>query len=189
MAAVVLATLQTGLAALFALAAVAKTLDQRVVRDALVASSVPTSLVSVTSVFLPAIELALAIAVVVAPSGHPLQAAVAATTAALAAFTVWIGWVIHRGISTSCACFGGWGGVVGRMSVIRNGGLLVLSGAAVVLSTVTESALPAFNIWFGSVIVAGITAAGLLFSMIRGLRWLKLTPRAWRGGSDLQTTT
>jgi hypothetical protein len=66
--------------------------------------------------------------------------------------------------------------------------LIGLCGVAFYLSTITDSALPTFNIWFGSVIVAAVAATGLLISMLRGLRWLKLTSRAWEDHSELQAT-
>jgi hypothetical protein len=77
---------------------------------------------------LPAVEIALGIALVIAP-GPWRRAAALATIALMAVFTVAVSQVVVRGINIDCGCFGGNTGPVTLLTVGRDLVLLAMAGA------------------------------------------------------------
>ncbi len=77
---------------------------------------------------LPSVEIALGLALIVAPTKWR-RASALATLALMAVFTVAVGQVVARGINVSCGCFGGNSGPVTLVTVARDGALLAMAAA------------------------------------------------------------
>jgi Methylamine utilisation protein MauE len=117
------------LALAFAYSAVAKAWSWRTLPDAMRAFGIPSSLARVVAFALPAVELAVALLLIVAwSSAWPAWLAIGL----LAGFTVLL---VRASIThTPCPCFGAaHEAPAGAMSVVRNGVLLALA----VLATAT----------------------------------------------------
>src|SRR5439155_10878443 len=123
--ALVLVALRLMLAAVFAVAGVAKFTDRRAFRRALGALGAPAPLVPALAVGVPLAELAVAVALVLPGTGW--WAAIAGA-ALLAAFMAVIGRSLARGQAPDCKCFGRLSaGQVGRKTLVRNGLLIAVA--------------------------------------------------------------
>jgi thiol-disulfide isomerase/thioredoxin/uncharacterized membrane protein YphA (DoxX/SURF4 family) len=128
------------LAAVFAVAGVAKLLDRRGTREALQEFGVPPFGLSAGAILLPVAELATAVALVPAPSAR--WGGVAAF-ALLLAFIGGIANALRRGRSPDCHCFGQiHSEPAGRSTLFRNGAL-----AAAALLVVVEGPGPSVTAW------------------------------------------
>ncbi len=116
------------LAAVFVVAAVAKTVDRAGARRALEQFGVPAAAVPAVALTLPALELAVAVALV--PQATATGAAIAAAVL-LAAFTAAVALALARGTEAECHCFGAVSAnPVGPATLARNVALLALAGLA-----------------------------------------------------------
>lgn len=122
------------LAAVFVWAAIPKLLEPASFAEAVANYHlVPDSLVGVVAALVPAMELVIAVALVV---GWGARGAAVAAMAMLTVFTIGMVQAMVRGIDLECGCFGaalkaevGWG------TVLRNVALVGLGGAVLVLGS------------------------------------------------------
>jgi hypothetical protein len=133
--------LQATLSAVVLVAATEKTLRSDEFFAALRLSHLPESAITPIGVAVPALELTLALALVLAPASW-LPLAFLATALTFGAFTVWMISVRARRLRVRCGCFGLRGGHVGPRMIGRNLVLLGLALAGLVLAGQTLSALP-----------------------------------------------
>ena len=132
------------LAAVLAVSAVAKLRDPVALEDAMVSLRAPAFVPRRTaSRIVPWVEGALAVLLLVSPSG-PLLVVAVLVAAAMATYT----WLISRALTfddpVDCACFGSLGShEVSRVTVARNVLLLMLSLAAVWIAATGGSAVDA----------------------------------------------
>ena len=133
------------------------------------------------SAAVPALELTLALALLLAPARLPLAFGVAALV--LGAFTAWMGWVRARRLRVRCGCFGPGGGYVGPRTIGRNLLLLGLALAGLVLAGQTRSPLPGPSL----AMAVTVTSLGLCLALLLALRRLAAPDpqlRAVSGASD-----
>jgi uncharacterized membrane protein YphA (DoxX/SURF4 family)/thiol-disulfide isomerase/thioredoxin len=124
-----LVALRLGLAAVFAVAGVAKLTDRRDFRRALGDFGVPDRLRPAVAVGVPVAELGVAAALVLPVVAWP---AAIAGVALLATFMAVIGRSLARGEKPTCRCFGRLSaGQIGRRTLVRNGVLLAAAGVVV----------------------------------------------------------
>jgi hypothetical protein len=172
---------RVGLAAVFAVAAMAKLVDQPGARDALVGFHVPARFVRPFAVVLPLAELATATALLVQVTA---RWGAAAAVVLLGAFVVGITRALVRGETPDCHCFGQISSSpAGKSTLVRNG---VLAAAAVVV--VVNGSGTSISGWIdghsAAELVAVLTSAGCVL-------FAALTLRLWLERRDLlsETTT
>lgn len=150
------------LAALFAVAAVAKLRRREETAATLREFGVPAGLRAPLGVALPLAELAIAAGLVVTATSR--WAGLAALLL-LAVFTVALAVVLRRGRQVDCNCFGALGGSrVSGWTIGRNAGLMALAGAVAVAGP--GAGLGSLD---GSAVVA--VAAALAGVLLLGLTW------------------
>ena len=166
-----LLALQVILSVVLLVAATEKTLQSEEFFAALRLSHLPTGSITPMGVAVPALELALALTLLLAPAQW-LQLVFAAAALVLAAFTTWMGWVRARQLRVRCACFGPGGGHVGLRTIGRNLLLLALSLCGLVLAGQTRSPLPGPSL---AMVVTGTSLGGCL-ALLLALRtaWPRL---------------
>jgi peroxiredoxin/uncharacterized membrane protein YphA (DoxX/SURF4 family) len=158
------------LAAVFAVAGLAKAFDRAGSRQVLVDFGVPATLARPMAVMQPLVELAVAVALI--PSETAWWGAVG-TLALLLLFTAGIGLNLARGRKPNCRCFGQIAaGPVGWSTLVRNGAL-----AAVAAFVVWQGRLdpgPNALSWLGGVVAdQPLAAAGLVGLVILAIEaWL-----------------
>jgi hypothetical protein len=113
----------------------------------------------------PALELTLAMALLLAPARW-LPVAFGAVALVLGAFTAWMGWVRARGLRVRCGCFGPRGGYVGPRTIWRNFLLLALALAGVVLAGQARTPLPGPSL----AMAVAVTSLGLCLALLVALR-------------------
>jgi putative oxidoreductase len=84
---------------------------------------------------LPAIEIVVGVGLLTFPAAWR-RAAAAVALVLFATFTLAVGSAYFRGINIACGCFGGGGGTITALTLVRN--LALLAGAAALLA-VTRS--------------------------------------------------
>jgi len=126
--------LRLGLAALFAYAGVIKLIDTRNFSTEIANYHLLSALAPWLAVTLPAIEVALAIALVIAPVRWR-RAASLAIAMLLAVFTIAVAQALARHINISCGCFGSASSPLTTLTLLRDLGLLL---AAIVLMALTR---------------------------------------------------
>ena len=156
------------LAAMFAVAGIAKAIDRAGGRDAVRTFGVPAALAGPIGLALPAIELALAAALLVDP-----VAALAAAAAALllALFTVAVAIALARGRQPDCRCFGQLRPHrAGRGTVARDAALTAAAAAVAALGWNRPVLSPVA--WLGDLQPATAIAlmACLVLAMVVALR-------------------
>jgi uncharacterized membrane protein YphA (DoxX/SURF4 family) len=158
------------LAAVFAVAGVAKLFDLPGSRRAVAEFGVPTRLASVAGTVLPLAELAIAVALVLHPSARWGALAAAAL---LATFSAGITYAMLRGRAPDCHCFGQvHSAPAGPRTLARN---VVLAALAVVV--VWRGPGPAIDEWVGDRSTAELVAIGLVLG---GLAVAALVWFVWR---------
>jgi hypothetical protein len=159
-----LLALQVILSAVLLVAATAKTLRADEFVAALRLSHLPEGAIGPVGVAAPALELALALALLLAPARW-LPLAFAAVVLLLGAFTAWMGWVRAHGLRVRCGCFGSGGGQVGPRTVGRNLVLLALALGGLVLAGQTRSPLPGPSL----AMVITVTSLGACLALVLAL--------------------
>jgi uncharacterized membrane protein YphA (DoxX/SURF4 family)/peroxiredoxin len=156
------------LAAVFATAAVGKLRDLEGSRSAVRDFGVPRRAAAAVGLLLPLTELAIAVALVPAPSAR--WGAVAAL-ALLLAFIAGIANALRRGEAPDCHCFGQLHSApAGRGTIARNGVLAALAALVVV-----EGPGPAIDAWIGDRTgIELVAVAGGTTSLILGALALQL---------------
>ena len=150
------------LAAVFAVAAIAKLADLRGSRRSLKGFGVPDRLVSPLSILLPAAELAIAAALV---PGASARYAAAATAAMLVLFAAAIAFARARGRMPDCHCFGQLHSApAGWLTAARNAALAVVAVGLALQSASNPSVLEASAA--GAVIIVSAQAI-LLIVLLR----------------------
>jgi Methylamine utilisation protein MauE len=160
----VLLAVQAGLAASLLVAATGKLVARGAFAATLRQSRLPDALAGPLGVVVPAVELALSLAVALG-TGTVLSASLAATVALLAAFTAWLAWTAGRGLRIDCACFGPLSREVGPGTIARNVVLLGVAVGGLVLSV--RTATPFSGPFLLKVMGAG--AAGMTLALGVGL--------------------
>jgi hypothetical protein len=159
-----LLALQVILSAVLLVAATEKTLRADEFFAALRLSHLPAPSVAPIGVAVPALELTLALALLLAPARW-LPLAFVATALLLGAFTAWMGWVQARRLHVRCGCFGP-GGHVGPRTVGRNLLLLALALGGLVLAGLTRTPLPGPSL----AMAVTVTSLGLCLAFLLALR-------------------
>ena len=168
--------IQLALALPLCMAATGKVLDAEAFAGVLRLSKVPARMVRPLGVAVPAIELALTFAVVVA-GGAGLQLAFVAIAGLMAAFTLWMVRVRAAGLKIRCGCFGAGGTEVGPATIARN---VVLTAAAVTGAVVAGDAdgiLPGPSVPAALTAAMAITTVALARALWGARRQLVLTMR------------
>jgi hypothetical protein len=160
-----LLALQVILSVVLLAAATEKTLRAEEFFAALRLSHLPAGAIAPLGVAVPALELTLALALLLAPARW-LPHAFAAAALILGAFTAWMGWVQSRRLRVRCGCFGPGGGQVGPRTIGRNLLLLALALAGLVLAGQTRSPLPGPSL----AMAVTVTSLGLCLALLLALR-------------------
>ena len=160
-----LMALQVVLSAVLLVAATEKVLRSEEFLAALRLSHLPEGAVAPIGVAVPALELALALALLLAPARW-LPLVFGAAALILAAFTVWMGWVRARRLRVRCGCFGPGGGYVGPRTIGRNVLLLAVALTGLVLAGRAPTPLPGASLE----VVVTVTSLGLSLALLVGLR-------------------
>ncbi len=158
--------MQALLAAVLAIAGVAKLLDQAGSRRALIAFGVPRTLAPAVGLALPLAEIATAVALVLRPTAR--WGAVAALVLLLS-FVAGISRALGQGRAPDCHCFGQLHSApAGRGTLIRNA---LLAGLAIVL--VVHGPGPAINAWVKARSGAELVAVGfgITTAVLAALSW------------------
>ena len=161
----VLLALQIFLSAVLLIAATEKALRSEEFAAALRLSHLPAAIVGPVGVALPALELALAIALLLVPS-RALPVAFGATVLLLGAFTAWMGWVRARRLRVRCGCFGPDGGEVGGRTIGRNIALLALALGGLLLTARVQTPLPEPSL----PLAVTVTSGGMFLALLLALR-------------------
>lgn len=152
---------QLALATLFTFSATAKSLSfhnfRLLLQYTLGLDALKARLVAIAVVIA---EFVVAVAGVASSSSHSIEALYfTSAIALLVAFIGWQVWVIRRGFSVRCQCFGANSALVSWRAVIRNGGLsaLTIAAAWLVVGTEYETSIPESAVRA----VLALTAVGL----------------------------
>jgi hypothetical protein len=166
-----LLALQVILSAVLLVAATEKTLRSEEFFAALRLSHLPPGSIVPIGIAVPALELTLALALLLA-SGRWLPLAFGATALVLGAFTAWMGWVRARRLRVRCGCFGPDGGHVDPRTIGRNLLLLALALTGLVLAGETRTPLPGPSL----AMAVTVTSLGACLALLIALRtaWLHL---------------
>jgi hypothetical protein len=160
-----LLALQVILSAVLLVAATEKTLRSEEFFAALRLSHLPAGSIVPIGVAVPALELTLALALLLAPT-RLLPLAFVAAALILGAFTVWMAWVRAHRLRVRCGCFGPGGGQVGTRTIGRNLLLLALALGGLVLSGQTPSPLPGISL----AMAVTVTSIGVCLALLLTLR-------------------
>jgi hypothetical protein len=160
-----LLALQVILGAVFLVAATEKTLRAEEFFAALRLSHLPAGAIVPLGVAVPALELTLALALLLAPARW-LPLAFGATVLVLGAFTIWMGWVRARRLRVRCGCFGPGGGYIGLGTIGRNLLLLALALVGLMLAGQTRTPLPGPSL----AMAVTVTSLGLCLAFLVTLR-------------------
>jgi hypothetical protein len=158
---------QLFLAAVFAVAGCAKLVDRAEFREAITAFRVPRSLVAAATIAVPLIELAVAAALLAAPTA---RAGALAAVALLAIFSGAIVRALRFGSAPDCNCFGGITQTeVGRGTLIRNAAL-----AAVAVFVIASGQSVGALHWLTLIATGDRPLFAVLVACIAGLSWFCL---------------
>ncbi len=169
--ATVLIALRLALAAVFGLAGVVKLADRAAFARALRTFGLPARFTGPVAVALPAVELAIAVTLLL-----PRVAwwAALAAVVLLVAFIAVIGRSLARGEAPACGCFGRLSaGPVGRRTLVRNG--LLAAAAGVVLAAGPSRLAPGALAWVRELSGAqqvGLAAAVVIAGLLASQGWL-----------------
>jgi hypothetical protein len=159
-----LLALQVILSAVLLVAATEKTLRADEFFAALRLSHLPAGSIAPIGMAVPALELTLALALVLAPARW-LPLAFAAAALMFGAFTAWMGWVRARRLRVRCGCFGP-GGHVGPRTIGRNLLLLALALGGLALAGQTRTPLPGPSL----AMAVTVTSLGACLALLLALR-------------------
>jgi hypothetical protein len=160
-----LLALQVLLSVTLLAAATEKTLRSEEFFAALRLSHLPAGAIVPIGIGVPALELMLALALLLAPDQW-LPLAFGATALILGAFTAWMGWVRARRLRVRCGCFGSGGGQIGPRTIGRNLLLFGLALGGLVLAGQTRSPLPGPSL----AMAVTVTSLGLCLALLVALR-------------------
>lgn len=156
----ILAAVQVGLAGTFIVAATGKALRSDEVRRVLRISRLPETAVPLVARLVPALEVIIAASLLLA-TGDFLATAFVGALASLAIFSAWMLSIIMRGVSASCACFGGASANISWKSVLRNALFAGFAAGGAALAHNHGSALPDPSPPEFAVVIAGLLVAAL----------------------------
>jgi hypothetical protein len=156
---------QVILGAVLLIAATEKALRAEEFFAALRLSHLPAASVAPIGVAVPALELTLALALLLVPASW-LPHVFGATALVLGVFVAWMGWVRARGLRVRCGCFGPDGGYVGFRTLGRNFLLLALALGGLVLAGQTRTPLPGPSLEMA----VTVTSLGLSLALLLALR-------------------
>ena len=167
-----LLALQVILSVVLLNAATEKTLRSEEFFAALRLSHLLAGSIAPIGVAVPALELTLALALLLAPAPW-LPLVFLAAALLLGAFSAWMGWVRARGLRVRCGCFGPGGGYVGPRTIGRNLLLLALALGGLALAGQTPSPLPGPSLE----LAVTVTCLGACLALLLALRttWPHLT--------------
>jgi hypothetical protein len=167
-----LLALQVILSVVLLIAATEKILRAEEFFAALRLSHLPAGSIVPIGIAVPALELTLAMALLLAPARW-LPLAFGAAALLLGGFTAWMGSVRLRRLRVRCGCFGPGGGYVGPRTIGRNLLLLALALAGLVLAGEARTPLPGPSL----AMAVTVTSLGLSLALLLALRaaWPHLT--------------
>lgn len=160
-----LLALQVILSAALLVAATQKILRTEELFAALRLSHLPEPSIAVIGVAVPALELALALALLLAPARW-LPLAFGAVALVLGMYIAWMGWVRMRRMRVRCSCFGPGGEYVGPRTIGRNVMLLALALGGLALAGQTPSPLPGPSL----AMVVTVTSLAVYLALLLALR-------------------
>jgi hypothetical protein len=155
--------LQVILSAMFLVAATAKALHSEEFFAAVRLSHLPEGAIAPIGVAIPAIEVTLALALLLAPARW-LPLVFLAATLLLGTFLAWMGWVRERRLRVRCGCFGPAGGEVGPHTIGRS--LLLLALTGLMLARQARTSLPTPSL----AMVVTVTSLGTCLALLLALR-------------------
>lgn len=158
---IIIAGCQTVLSIVLLYAAYTKTRWPAALVAALRGSSLPAAVIPPLTILLPALEIGLALALLTSPPAL-LPWTTGSVTGMLLLFTVWIAWVYARRLPLACGCFGAVEPMVSGITLLRNIGLLLLSGAGTMLATRTPGLSLGLPIWWTALVSVGGAALAAL---------------------------
>jgi thiol-disulfide isomerase/thioredoxin len=165
------------LAAVFAIAAAAKLLDQAGVRETLRAFRAPSGLVPATAIALPVAEALVSAALLITPTA---RAGGVIGAVLLSVFTAGVIAALRRGERPDCHCFGqATSTPIGRGTVVRNAALIALG---VLAATAAAPDLPS---WLDERDGAELAALGLGLATV-ALAALAISSRGAQGALELE---
>lgn len=157
------------LAAVFAVAAVGKLRDRERSATSLAEFGVPALLADPASIGLPAVELLVAVGLLLAPTA---RAGAIAALALLVAFTAAVALAVRRGQQPACHCFGSLGSQpVGGPVILRNAALAVIAAGVT-----AQAAQPAIDGWVTQrsaeqLAILSLSAALVIAAGVAGTLW------------------
>jgi hypothetical protein len=157
--------LQVFLSAMFLVAATAKMLHADEFVAAARLSHLPAGSIAPIGVAIPAIEVTLALALLLAPARW-LPLVFLAATLLLGTFLAWMEWVRERRLRVRCGCFGPAGGEVGPRTIGRSLVLLALALAGLALARQARTPLPVPSL----TMVVTVTSLGACLALLLALR-------------------
>lgn len=158
---IIIAGCQTVLSIVLLYAAYTKTRWPAALVAALRGSSLPAAVIPLLTILLPALETGLALALLTSPPAL-LPWTMGSVTGMLLLFTAWIAWVYARRLPLACGCFGAVEPGVSGITLLRNVGLLLLSGAGTMLAMWTPGLSLGLPIWWTALVsVSGAALAAL----------------------------
>jgi hypothetical protein len=160
-----LLALQVILSVVLLVAATEKILRSEEFFAALRLSHLPAGSIAPIGVSVPALELTLALGLLLAPARW-LPLAFGASALVLGAFTAWMGWVRARRLRVHCGCFSPGGGHVGPRTIARNLLLLALALGGLMLAGQTRSPLPGPSL----AMAVTVTSLGVCLALLLALR-------------------
>jgi hypothetical protein len=134
--------------------------DGRTVHSALLLTYLPAGVVALLRIVVPATELVLAFALVMAPDAA-LPRVMMGAALLLVAFTIWMATALVQGIRVRCGCFGAGHSRIGAPAVLRNAILLGMALIGTLLAGRFASPLPDPS--FGMLV---LTTSGMLSLML-----------------------
>lgn len=158
---------QLVLAAVLLIAATGKLINSEQLAAALRLSHVPYALIAPLVVFLPILEMSLALGLVFDISSL-LPFFLILTGGLLSVFTLWMLIVSLRRLHLQCGCFGPGRSEINRWSILRNIVFIALSVGGLIATFQARSPLPVPSLWMLVTVLSGGMCIMLLWSFWLG---------------------
>jgi len=156
------------------IAATVKTLRSEEFLAALRLSHLPAGSIAPIGIAVPALELTLALALLLAPAQW-LPFVFFAAALVLGAFTAWMVSVRARRLRVRCGCFGPGGGQIGSRTIGRNLLLVALALGGLVLSEQTRTPLPSPSLELAVTVTSLAVCLALLLALRNAWPYLALS--------------
>lgn len=135
------------LAIILLLASVSKIFYQEQFLIAIRLSGFPKTIIRPIALFIPGVELCLALGLVMSSKSQMFIFVVTLTAALFCVFTLWMCIVYYRGLRLKCGCFGIGKSDIGPATIFRNILLIALSFVVLIIALHIESPLFTPSSW------------------------------------------